>query len=356
MMDNEVRDNRKAKEHTERNQAVNQLKMLSVTAIFLIHCRFPGRTGEIIRGVASFGVPVFFMIAGFYSYRISRAKIRKRAGHLFRLIAGANLFYLVWDWAYLYLTGENVAVWTAENLSWKKLLIFLLFNETPLRGHLWFLGALWYCYLLLLSFVDGLPGRNRQVKEQEWYSRIGKTITVLLLLGNLVLGEALTALGHNLQIPYVRNWLFCGLPCFLAGYLIRERQENQTAWKMTRKRLTLLIAASAALGAVETYLIPDSELYLGTLLLALFSFMYAVRGNGKEAGSAPWYLEFVDRNASLIYILQVAVIKTLQLILQRTGQGDNKAAAWIMPFAALALTCLTAELVTKIRVCILHRK
>ena len=106
----------------------NQLKMLSVTAIFLIHCKFPGWAGEIIRGVASFGVPVFFMIAGFYSYRISRSKIRKRAGHLFQLIVGANLFYLVWDLAYLCLTGENVAVWTAENLNWKKLLIFLLFQ------------------------------------------------------------------------------------------------------------------------------------------------------------------------------------------------------------------------------------
>lgn len=354
MMDNEVRDKKKAEEHTERNQAVNQLKMLSVTAIFLIHCKFPGRAGEIIRGVASFGVPVFFMIAGFYSYRISRSKIRKRAGHLFQLIIGANLFYLVWDLAYLCLTGENVAVWTAENLNWKKLLIFLLFNETPLRGHLWFLGALWYCYLLLLLFAVVLSGRNQQGKE--WYSRAGKAVTAVLLLGNLVLGEALTGLGHNLQIPYVRNWLFCGVPCFLAGYLIRERQENQTACKMTRKMMIVLIVFCAVFGAVETCLIPDSELYLGTLLLALFSFMYVAYRDGKKTGCASWYLEFVDRNASLIYILQVAVIKTLQLILQRTGLGDNKVMAWIMPFAAFALTCLTAELVTKIRVCILHRK
>ncbi len=90
-------------------------------------------------------------------------------------------------------------------------LVFLVLNESPLRGHLWFLGALLYCYLFLLA-----------------------------------LGEALTAAGHNIQIPYVRNWLFCGIPSFLTGYLICGYKERKEKSPLSLSHIRILLFVSAA--------------------------------------------------------------------------------------------------------------
>lgn len=324
----------------DRNQAVNCLKMFSVIAIFLIHCKFPGKTGEIIRGVASFGVPVFFLIAGFYSYQIPTEKIKKRIGHILGLVAAANLFYLLWDIVFLRLTGEQVTAWFAETFSGKKLLVFLLFNETPLRGHLWFLGALLYCYIVLLLAAG---------QEKRRFLKVG---VVLLLTGNILLGEAATALGHNLQIPYVRNWLFCGLPFFFLGYLLKaektEHPEKKTI-RLSGKIQLSVMAVCVVTAAGEAWLIPDTELSVSTMALAILAFIYVTEKDteteitGKITGK---WLAFIDANASLIYILQVAVIKSIQWGEQRFGMMPDGFMGWLNPFLAFAATCLLAAAVT----------
>ncbi len=64
-----------------RNKAVNFIKAVSVIAIFLIHCRFSGTAGDVIRGLASFGVPVFFMISGWFSYDADRPYLFRCCGY-----------------------------------------------------------------------------------------------------------------------------------------------------------------------------------------------------------------------------------------------------------------------------------
>lgn len=324
----------------DRNQAINCLKMFSVIAIFLIHCKFPGKTGEVVRGVASFGVPVFFLIAGFYSYHISAEKIRKRIRHILWLVIAANLFYLLWDMIYLVLTGENVTDWLMEVFHWKKILVFLLFNETPLRGHLWFLGALLYCYVVL--FLMAGKGKTGCLK-------VG---ALLLLAGNLLLGEVATALGHNLQIPYVRNWLFCGLPFFFLGYLLKAEKTEHPEKKMPRlsgKIQLSVMAVCVVTAAGEAWLIPDTELSVSTMVLAILVFIYMTEKDtkteitGKITGK---WLAFIDANASLIYTLQVAVIKSIQWGEQRLGMMPDGFMGWLNPFLAFAATCLLAAAVT----------
>lgn len=326
----------------DRNQAINCLKMFSVIAIFLIHCKFPGKTGEVVRGAASFGVPVFFLIAGFYSYHISAEKIRKRIRHILWLVIAANLFYLLWDMIYLVLTGENVTDWLMEVFHWKKILVFLLFNETPLRGHLWFLGALLYCYVVLFLMAG---------KEKTGFLKVG---ALLLLAGNLLLGEMATALGHNLQIPYVRNWLFCGLPFFFLGYLLKAQKTEPGKEKPVRispKVLCCIMAVCVITGILEAWLIPDAELYLSTMLLAITAFVYVTGKDTRTERTGKTtekWLAFIDANASLIYILQVAVIKSIQLGEQRLGIVPDGIMGWLNPFLAFAVTCLLAAAVTAV--------
>ncbi len=315
-----------------RNKAVNFIKAVSVIAIFLIHCRFPGTAGDVIRGLASFGVPVFFMISGCYSYGVSKDKIKKRSLHVLRLIVYANLFYLLWDIAFLAIQGENVGTWIAECFTVKRFLVFLLFNETPLRGHLWFLGALLYSYICMLAFL--------WLREKKWW-RDGFLYagTALPLAGNLVLGEALTAMGHNIQIPYVRNWLFSGIPCFFIGYLIRRKKEEGRGPSVSVSLLRILLPVSVLAGIAEVSLIPGSELYVSTIIIAVVGFLLAVNSSYDKSGR---FLAFIDRNSGAIYILQVAVIKSIQLAEARLGIQQMPAVRWLTPAAAFAATCLVS--------------
>lgn len=315
-----------------RNRAVNLIKAVSVIAIFLIHCRFPGTAGKVIRGLASFGVPVFFMISGCYSYGASRDKIKKRSLHVLRLIFYANLFYLLWDIAFLAVQGKNAGAWLRECFTVKRLLVFLLFNETPLRGHLWFLGALLYSYICMWAVI--------RLKEKRWW-RDGflYAVTALPLAGNLALGEALTAMGHNIQIPYVRNWLFSGIPCFFIGYLIRRRKEEGRGPSVSVSLLRVLLPVSVLAGIAEVSFIPASELYVSTIVIAVVGFLLAVNGSYDKAGR---FLTFIDRNSGTIYILQVAVIKSIQLAEARLGIEQISAVRWLTPAAAFAATCLVS--------------
>ncbi len=315
-----------------RNKAVNFIKAVSVMAIFLIHCRFPGTAGDVIRGLASFGVPVFFMISGCYSYGVSKDKIKKRSLHVLRLIVYANLFYLLWDIAFLAIQGENVGTWIAECFTVKRFLVFLLFNETPFRGHLWFLGALLYSYICMLALL--------WLKEKKWW-RDGFLYagTALPLAGNLVFGEALTAMGHNVQIPYVRNWLFSGIPCFFIGYLIRRKKEEGRGPSVPVSLLRILLPVSVLAGIAEVSLIPGSELYVSTIIIAVVGFLLAVNSSYDKSGR---FLAFIDRNSGAIYILQVAVIKSIQLAEARLGIQQMPAVRWLTPAAAFAATCLVS--------------
>lgn len=315
-----------------RNKAVNLIKAVSVIAIFLIHCRFPGTAGKNIRGLASFGVPVFFMISGWFSYGVSKDKIKKRSLHVLRLIIYANLFYLLWDMAFLAIQGENVGAWIAEYFTVKQLLVFLFFNETPLRGHLWFLGALLYSYICMLAFL--------WLREKKWW-RDGFLYAgaALLLAGNLVLGEALTVMGHNIQIPYVRNWLFSGIPCFFIGYLIRRKKEEGRGPSVSVSLLRILLPVSVLTGIAEVSFIPDSELYVSTIIIAVIGFFLAVNSSYDKSGR---FFTFIDRNSGAIYILQVAVIKSIQLAEVRLGIQQMPAVQWLTPVAAFAATCLVS--------------
>ncbi len=320
-----------------RNEAVNRLKAACVIAVFLIHCRFPGTIGLTVRGLASFSIPAFFMISGYYSHGAESWKIRKRCFRTFHLIVGANLFYLVWDILFLAVQGESIREWLAETFQLKKFLVFLVLNESPLRGHLWFLGALLYCYLFLLVLI-------RQQRRKWWREGILYAVVLVLFTGNLVFGEALTAAGHNIQIPYVRNWLFCGIPSFLTGYLICGYKEKKEKSPLPLSHIRVLLFVSAAAGILEVSLIQGSELYCNSILVAGSGFLLAVYGS---CGRQSRMVRFIDNNAMLLYVLQIAVIKSIQRAEQVNGLTGNKLIGWLTPIAAIFCTGLCAAVLTK---------
>ncbi|MBQ6805875.1 MAG: acyltransferase [Lachnospiraceae bacterium] len=325
-----------------RNQEINLLKFIAIICVILIHDKLPGNAGAIIRAMAAMAVPVFFMISGYYSYEASGQVLGKRVKRTFFLMIIANVLYFVWDVWVEILSGNSLHIWFAENCSIKRIAVWVLTNESSLRGHLWFLGALLYAYMFLFLLIKWhelgkLPDFLWE-KKDKWLAMLAG----VLILGNIVGGEVLTQLGRNIQIPYIRNWLFCGIPFLLIGYCLcgylRKNEIKSSGFKLGIGLLAVLV-----LNLVEVIFMEASELYLTTVLVAILSFVLAVRGEGKvrnklliKAGN------IADKYGLWIYILQIMVIKTIQWFESEMGWTDNLVAQCLSPVLSFVLTVLVA--------------
>lgn len=79
-----------------KNDCLNVWKGIAAFAVVLIHCTLPGVPGEIIKGIARFAVPLFFLISGYFAYGREDAVLRRREIHILRLYVGAVAVYYLW--------------------------------------------------------------------------------------------------------------------------------------------------------------------------------------------------------------------------------------------------------------------
>lgn len=326
-----------------RNQEINFLKFIAVICIILIHDKLPGNAGAVIRGIAAMAVPVFFMISGYYSYNVSTEVLGKRAKRIFFLMLIANAIYFVWDICVELLSGNSLQIWFGENCSVKRVLVWFLTNESSLRGHLWFLGALLYAYLFLFFIMKVYEQRKMSellLKKDMWLA----VLAGILLCGNIIGGEILTQLGKNIQIPYIRNWLFCGIPFLLTGYCLhgytlRRKKQCSTF------QLSIMLLGAIMLNIVEVILVESCELYFTTIFVVIFSFMLALQMEGKSKNRVIKLLgNIADKYGLWIYILQIMVIKTIQWSEEIFGWTDNVIVQWTSPIASFLVTGMLAIL------------
>lgn len=178
----------------ERNYNLDVLKTICAFLVICIHVPFPGIVGEIIIPLARIAVPIFFMITGYFYDKIDK-KPFKQIKKVIILIILSNLLYFILD----AITNKNVA----EMFSLKNILSFVVFNESPFAGHLWYLNALLYV-LVILYFVDKL-----KIRKYLYY------VIPILLAIDLILGKYSILLFEQ-QFPYIiiRNFLFVRIAIF----------------------------------------------------------------------------------------------------------------------------------------------
>lgn len=279
------------------NYSINSLKFIAIFSVIAIHCinvNGMQEKFEILLGLMRFAVPVFFLISGFYSYYENNEKAlqkyKTRIIRLLKLIIASNIFYIITTPKFYNLMNYSTI------FNFKSILACLIFNLPLIKGHLWFLDALLYCYILvfILSKV--------KINLNKFYF-----IIPLLLIVNLSLGEISSIIGISIEYFYYRNFIFTGLPFFMIGYLIHDKLdfiENN----ISNKFILLTLLPICGLTIIEsTYAITD--LYLGTILFSTMIFIWCILNPNK--------LNFKITNLiggklyGYIYILHIFVVFTL---------------------------------------------
>ena len=303
-----------------RNTWIDFIRFIAMISVFFIHCIFPVQFGIYLRAVNSFAVPLFFITSGYFCSFNSVEKLRKKVKTLGSIVLISNIFYMIWDVLYIYLQGDDVENFLYEILSVKKWIIFLAFNESPLRGHLWFLGALLYCYIILCAI--------KKLKIDKKFN-----YTWILLGIGLIVQFILARIAPDKMLIIVRNWFFDGLPFFFMGYYFQDYKEKFQGKIPSRMPLIFFIMILAYL--VEIYIVgTDRVYYVMTIILSFLLFIMSVEADAKEPLIVKYLSNIYKQYGLVFYIIQVSIIKTYELLFDTS----NVVYLWVKPLIVMMIT------------------
>ena len=291
-------------DHTSKKHyhILDLIKIIAAYMVVFIHVSFPGWFGEIMICLARFSVPLFFIISGYFSYSsinvCDKYRLKRKIKYTACLFIGSICFYVLAISCVLRSPGKIMS-WL-ENVKYSDAILrFILWNKLPVieMEHLWFLGALLYCYIFEYVFCKR--------------KTVFKILPVLFLI-NFLFGEFKSILGvSEIPVYFTRNAWFCGLPCFTTGYLIREKN-IQISVKSSRLLNFALLAEAMVL--VEASIVGNADLYLFSLIAAVLLFLFGITAS-YDIGPVGKMVEKID--TSMIYVLHPIVAVVLRIMIEK---------------------------------------
>lgn len=303
------------------NKYMNFLKGIACFAVVFMHCEFPGRTGVVVQALTRFSVPFFFMVSGYFCYYVDLIKlidkIPNKVKHITRIIfVSASLYIFA---RYLFV-GINVTF--IKN----KIFSFFLFNQPFISfGHLWFLYALLYTYLLYL--ILAVLYKN----SQKIYFLIP-----ILLLAHFFIAYGAHLMGFRINNMYFRNAVFEGLPLFLLGNYIHSK-EDWILQKFSLCNWLYVFIAASVLVLIERYLIGrDFSMHVFAIVQVFALFMLAVKNS--ELNKSNIIEKIGDKYSLFIYIMHMMVMMIIVALYEFLGVSGNVVLEYMKPIVVLLLT------------------
>ena len=320
----------------KQNNTLNFLKGLACLAIVWMHTNSGGLVNQVIVCMARFGIPVFFMVSGYFTYKDNKADytkvLTKKIIHILKLIVVSTLVYVIWQWVAdpFIKTGNIPNILNSIERSIHSINIFniLVLNINPFCGILWFLNALLYCYLLWLLIS--------KIKNK----RIVYLVAIVILFTG-ILARAFIQYNHtipeDININYFRNWLFMGLPFFTIGYLIHDYQERIV--KVFKPKYMIVVAIIGMIMSFAERLVVPLEVFVGTVIVSVALFIFAIEK--PDLIKIPIINKVGERFCFFIYIAHIIVRDIVLAIFDRAGI-KNKVVSWVMPIIVFALCYILA--------------
>ena len=327
----------------KQNDTLNLLKGVACFLIVWMHCNAGTMVDSVIACAARFGIPIFFMVSGFFAYRISTDNyskvLCKKIVHIIKYIIIASIVYVLWYWIiYPIINGlkpQSFSQYFAPLFTKKRLFDLLVLNVNPFSGTLWFLNALLYCYLiwLLLSKINN--------------KKIIYVVALIVLFGGIVLRGFIQIkhlIPEEVNINYFRNWLFLGLPFYIIGYAINENKERII--KISSEKQLLLVAGLGLVVSFAERLLVPLEVFFGTVVVTIALFVFAIKKPNVK--KIPIINKVGERFCFAIYIMHPIVRDGIDRALSKTSIGGNKLVLFINPIIVFLICFLISILIYQI--------
>ena len=317
------------------NHCLDALKGIACIGVVFVHALFPGVLGSMVLVVGTAFVPLFFLIVGFYSYRVESQEVARRGWKKIKYMTcmtfGALSLYVVWMFVKIALGVKDIqniiAVFNVKNL-----IKFVTLNDTTMfdGGHLWFLCALLYCYFFLFLFS--------KVDKVKWLYFLLPVAFVLRVLA--------TKIGNW---HYTQNFWVDGFPYFFLGYCLNQ---NAEIWQKMDKKILISLSmfgiAFSEIGLFGGPFIYGINIYeIGTIVFAIAVFMFALKLPDFGKGSK---LETLGRKYSLfVYIGHFIILEFVRIIEGKLGGVSFVIYDWLKPILIVILTVILAVLYEKMK-------
>ena len=283
----------------QKNNTLELLKLFASYMVVFIHVSFYGNLGLAIDALARFAVPFFFLVSGYYSYKITEEKIKKRIKNILNLLLLSVICYTIFEIICL-LKYNRAGLSLLLNKYTKPgtYINLLIFNEPVSSGHLWYLFAVLYVYVIFY-FVTKF-----KIKEKVIF-----IVSAFLLLAHILLGEGLSILGIEVSVPIVRNFALMGIPFFTLGLLVKKCEDK------VRNIPNCLIFVFALIGTFESiisrFLFGENELYIGSLFLLVAVVCLVIKGKDIKY---PSFLTKLEGCSTYIYIFHIMISTVFQIV------------------------------------------
>lgn len=320
-----------------RNQAIECARLVAAVLVVFIHCPFPGKLGGYVACLGRYAVPLFFVISGFFSYRVSDENIRGRMLHILKLYLLSAALYLVWNVLKVeYNGGSTVAYLRTAVPEVDEVARLLILNVPPYVGHLWYLLAMAECYLALWVYVRFFGGDA--VDYRPLY-----VVAVCLLIDQITTGAIISEVETQSPFYWCRTGLLFGMPMFALGLFLRHYRERIVSnFCLTPRRQLGLFAAGVALSLIQwrggiSSGVMEIGTLIGTVGLMLFLTEYPSLCRA-ESVPGKWIASFGVLSMA-VYILHLMAISGYEMLVQRAMEAAVGAKEpWFRPFVVLGIT------------------
>ncbi len=324
---------------TKQNNTLNFVKGLACLLIVWMHTNSGGIINSVVVCIARFGIPVFFMVSGYYSFRDSNKQynqvIIKKISHIIKLIVIATLLHGIWNWVIYPLINNghiegNISKYISNIFAPNGFTRLFLLNINPMGGILWFLNALLYCYLIWIFLVI--------IKNKKVLYLICITI---LFLGIILRGyiQMNSIIPEETNINYFRNWLFMGVPFFTIGYAIHD-MKDEIIKVCNTKRMLIIIVTGLMISFAERYIVP-LEVSFGVVLVAIFVFIFAILN--PNLINVPILNTVGAKYCFFIYIAHPIIRDLLKCILDSIKINTGKMIGFMNPIIVFMICFLLAK-------------
>lgn len=275
-------------------RSVHSIDTWRFFAAFLVVCvHFPmaGNAGAIAITYAKTAVPFFIIASGYFCYREDRREFARRLiRQIIKLAVYCILANVLFFGISYYLSGvsslEIYKVMCMKPGAWKD---FWLYNESPFAGHLWFLGSMVYAMLIVLLLTE---------------LRIHKYVFFLspLLLGVYII----MARSGKYEFIQCRNALFCTMPYFMYGCLMR-RYEDKVVRVLNKRAVAAALLFLIAATFLEYWNYKDINItFIGPELIDIVLVIFLIQN--KNIGKNTVFEWFGRRDTLFIYIAHFILV------------------------------------------------
>lgn len=336
------------KEIIQRNSTMDIFKGFACIGVVLIHVAFPGTTGEFVRALGRFGVPIFFCVSGYWlssKEEIDSQNVSRKLKHIIHLIIGAEIFHFIFSIILNDLTDpvkRAAFLETYFSVGWIER--WIIINTSPVFAHLWFLYALATIYFLILVLVKN--------KKQ---LRILALAVPFLLIGIILMQEfsflnlvriSIPIVGTSKTFFWAHTIFFRAIPWFLMGVVFRDYSEIIKKIPLKLPVLVTLIIILEISAGIESLYFSTAQFYVGNIIATVVIMITCCKY--PHIHCKP--LECIGRELfTWIYICHVSVDKTLDYITVKLHIDSLPIAKWLMPLICVAISILIAIFIEKFK-------